>query len=127
MKKTLLSVLVLALFAFLGVASLAAQEAEKPAAEAAPKAAAGEKKTPWSKPETMSGTIAIVKGEDKLVIVTSSAGVPYDFKVTGSTKIKVGDKAGKLDDLAGATSKQATVAYLPTRTGNVAKSIEVSQ
>ncbi|HEV2491640.1 MAG TPA: hypothetical protein VG204_01055 [Terriglobia bacterium] len=129
MKKTLLSVLVLALFAFLGVLSLAAQEAEKPAPEAAPKAAASGKKAMagWSKPETMSGTILLVKSEDKLVVVNSSAGTPYDFKVSGGTKIKVGDKAGKLDDLAGATGKQATVNYVPTRTGNAAKSIDVGQ
>lgn len=129
MKKTLLSVLVLALFAFLGVASLAAQEAEKPAAEAAPKAAAGAKRAManWSKPETLSGSIVLVKSDDKLVVVNSSAGIPYDFKVSGGTKIKLGDKAGKLDDLAGATGKQATVNYVPTRTGNAAKSIDVSE
>lgn len=126
MKKTLLSVLILALFAFLGVASLAAQEAEKPAAEAAPKATTAKKAMAnWSKPETLSGSIVLVKADDKLVVVSSSAGIPYDFKVSGGTKIKVGDKAGKLDDLAGATGKQATVNYVPTRTGNVAKSIEV--
>src|SRR5574340_97367 len=120
MKKTLLSVLILALFAFLGVASLAAQEAEKPAAEAAPKATTAKKAMAnWSKPETLSGSIVLVKADDKLVVVSSSAGIPYDFKVSGGTKIKVGDKAGKLDDLAGATGKQATVNYVPTRTGTV--------
>jgi ABC-type amino acid transport substrate-binding protein len=127
MKKTLLSVLVLALFVFLGVVSLAAQEAEKPEAEAAPKAANAGKKTPWSKPETLSGTISSVQSADKLVIVTSSAGVPYNFKVSGATKIKIGDQKGKLDDLSGATNKQVSVAYVPTRTGNMARSIEVSQ
>jgi hypothetical protein len=128
MKKTLLSVLTLTLFVFLGMTSLAAQEAEKPEADTASKAAAGEKKAKadWSKPETLSGTIALVKSDDKLLVVTSSAGVPYDFKVTGATKIKIGDKKGKLDDLAGSTNKQASVAYLPTRTGNVARSIDVS-
>lgn len=126
MKKMVVSVLTLALFVLLGVTSLAAQEAEK-TDEAATKSANAGKKTPWSKPETLSGTISSVKSDDKLVVVTSSAGVPYDFKVTGATKIKIGDQKGKLDDLSGATNKQVSVAYLPTRTGNVARSIEVSQ
>ena len=126
MKKMVVSVLTLALFVLLGAMSLAAQEAEK-ADEAPAKAANAGKKTPWSKPETLSGTISSVKSDEKLVIVTSSTGVPYDFKVTGATKIKVGDQKGKLEDLSGATNKQVSVAYLPTRTGNVARSIEVSQ
>ena len=126
MKKTVVSFLTLALLVFLGATWLMAQEAEKTDESAAKTANVG-KKTPWSKPETLSGTISSVKSDEKLVVVTSSAGVPYDFKVTGATKIKVGDQKGKLDDLSGATNKQVSVAYLPTRTGNVARSIEVSQ
>ncbi|HLW78850.1 MAG TPA: hypothetical protein VKU44_04540 [Terriglobia bacterium] len=126
--KRMLSVLSLALFVFLVVTPLVAQDAPAAGDEAA-KPAKKEQKVKYdtSKPETLSGTVALVKADDKLVIVTSAAGVPYDFKVTAATKIKIGDQKGKIDDLAGATNKQASVSYLPTRTGNIAKSIDVTQ
>ena len=131
MKRMLLSFLSLALFVFFAVTPLAAQDAQA-AGDTGAKPSAGakaEKKVKYdtSKPETLSGTVSLVKADDKIVVVTSSAGVPFDFKVTAGTKIKIGDQKGKLDDLAGAANKQASVTYLVTRTGNVAKSIDVSQ
>lgn len=125
MKRMLLSFLSLALFVFSAMTPVAAQDAQA----AGDAGAKPEKKVKYdtSKPETLSGTVSLVKADDKIVVVTSSAGVPFDFKVTGATKIKIGDQKGKLDDLAGAANKQASVTYMATRTGNVAKSIEVSQ
>jgi hypothetical protein len=51
--------------------------------------------------------------------------VPYNFKVTGSTRIKVDGKKAKLDELAGQAHKSVTVKFLPVRAGNIAQSIEV--
>ena len=116
MRKTLLSILAVIVFTLLGAAVVVAQEvaAEKP--EAA---------KPAVKAETLSGTLAMVLTDKKLVVLTGSGGVPYNFKVTGSTRIKVDGKKAKLDDLAGQANKPATVKFLPLRSGNVAQSIEV--
>jgi len=96
-------------------AAPAASEA-KPAKAAPMKAAAA---------ETLSGTIASVDAEKKLVVVTGSNGVPYNFTVSGSTKITVGGSKAKLSDLQ--TGKQASVSFVPAKKrGNLAKSIDVS-
>jgi hypothetical protein len=41
-------------------------------------------------------------------------------------EVNLGKKA-KLDELASQTNKAATIKFLPTRSGNVAQSIEISQ
>jgi hypothetical protein len=127
MRKALLMLLALLVLTFVGSASAWAQEAAKP--EKAPtkeKAAPAEKpKAEAAKPETISGTIQMVDTEKKLVVLTSSAGVPYDFKVSGATRIKVAGKKAKLDELSAQANRSATVKFLPVRTGNVAQSIEI--
>jgi len=96
-------------------AAPAASEA-KPAKVAPMKAAAV---------ETLSGTISTVDAEKKLVVVTGPNGVPYNFTVSGGTKITVGGNKAKLSDLQ--TGKQASVSFVPAKKrGNLAKSIEVS-
>jgi len=115
MKKTLLFLLGVVLTTVVGILPAVAQEtapAEKPKAEAV-------------KPETLTGTLQMVAADKKLVVLTSSAGIPYDLKVTGATRIKVAGKKAKLAELAAQTNKSAAVKFLPLRTGNVAQSIEV--
>lgn len=127
MKKSL-SVLSILLLLFLGVISVVAQETEKPAAGAsqeAEKSAPAPKAKAAAKSETISGTVTTVSKE--LLILTSSNGIPYNFKLTRGTRIKVGGQKAKADDLAAQTGKQASVEFLPLRTGNMARSIEVSQ
>jgi hypothetical protein len=78
--------------------------------------------------ETLSGTLSTVDADKKLVVVSGSNGVPYDFMVTGGTKITVGGSKAKLADLSGNTNKQATVKFVAEKKhGNMAKSIEVTQ
>ena len=123
MKKLILAVLTLVILGVVAVAPLAAQE--QPSSEAAKPEKAAKKAGGWSmKAETLSGPISLVDKEKKLVIV-DAGGIPYDFKVSGGTKIKVGGKKAKLDDLQ--TGKQASVSFVAMRTGNAAKSIEVSE
>lgn len=129
MKKSL-SVLSILLLLFLGVISVVAQETEKPAAGAsqeAEKSAPAPKAKAAAKSETISGTVTTVSKENQLLILTSSNGIPYNFKLTRGTRIKVGGQKAKADDLAAQTGKQASVEFLPLRTGNMARSIEVSQ
>ena len=119
MKKRIFPLLAVMLLAFWGGPCVVAQE-EAPAGKP-------EVKDEAVKPETLSGTISMVLTEQKLVVVVSSAKVPYNFKVTGGTRIKIGGKKARLADLAAQTSKTALVKFLPLRSGNVARSIEVSE
>ncbi len=79
------------------------------------------------KAETLEGTLSMVVAEQKLVVVTSSEGVPYDFVVTKKTKIDIGGTPSSFDELSGQTHRQATVTFLPRRNGNMAQSISVSE
>ena len=122
MKRLLFLLVASLLLTYIGVSSVLAQEAEKkaetPAAEK-PKAAA-------VKAETISGTLQTVVVDKKLVVVTGSSGVPFNFRVTGATKIKVGGSKAKLADLSGSTGKSVSVKFLSEkRSGDIAQSIEV--
>jgi len=128
MKRALLSLLVLLTLVFFGATLALAQEAEKPAeAKGSEQAAPAEKKAPAVKAETISGTISMVETEKKLLVLVASSGVPFNFKVTGATRIKIAGKKAKLADLAAQTNKSAAVKFLPSRSGNVAQTIEVSE
>ena len=123
MKKVLFLLASILMLTYFGISLTLAQEAEKkeeaPAAAEKPKAAA-------VKPETLSGTLQTVVADNKLVVVTAASGIPFNFKVTGTTKIKVGDSKAKLADLSGATGKSVSVKFLAEKKGgNVAVSIEV--
>lgn len=127
MKKPLLFIQGILLVTFVGILPALAQEAapskEKPAAE---KAAPAEKpKAEAAKPETIAGTLQMVAMDKKIVVVADATGTPFNFKVTGATRIKVAGKKAKLGELAGQTGKSASVKFLPLRSGNVAQSIEV--
>jgi hypothetical protein len=123
MKKILFLLVASLVVGYFGISTIAAQEAAKK--EEAP-ATAEKPKAPAVKAETISGTLSIVVVDKKLVVVTSSTGIPYNFNVTGGTKIKVSGAKAKLADLSGATGKSATVKFLPEKhAGNIAESIEV--
>jgi ABC-type amino acid transport substrate-binding protein len=129
MKNMLFLILTGLVLSFLAVSSTLAQEVEEPkAAPAEKKAAAAEKpKAELAKAETISGTLQMVAADQKIVVLTDSAGTPFNFKVTGATRIKVAGKKAKLDELTSQTNKSASVKFLPTRSGNVAQSIEIGQ
>jgi len=129
MKKLLFLILSGLVLTFAIVSSTLAQETEKPKeAPAGEKAAPAEKpKAELAKPETISGALQMVAADKKIVVLTDSAGTPYDFKVTGATRIKVAGKKAKLGDLASETNKTVSIKFLPTRSGNVAQSIEIGQ
>ena len=124
MNKVMLAVLTLILFGVISLAPLAAQDQ---AGGAAPQKAQRVSKPAanpgmWShKSETLSGTISSVDSEKKLVAVDAN-GVSFNFNASGA-KIKVGGKKAKLDELQ--KGAQASVTFVATRTGDMAKSIEV--
>ncbi len=120
MKKTLFLLVACLILSYAGTLSALAQEAKE--APVAPEKA----KVAAVKPETLAGTLQIVVVDKKLLVVASSSGVPYDFTVTGATKITLGGNKAKLADLAGATGKSVSVKFLPEKkAGNIARSVEV--
>jgi ABC-type glycerol-3-phosphate transport system substrate-binding protein len=122
MKKMLFLLVACLVLSYAGILSAVAQEAKTKEAPAAAEKA----KEPAVKPETLAGTLQTVLVDKKLLVVAGSNGVPYNFIVSGATKIKVGGNKAKLADLAGATGKSVSVKFLPEkRAGNIAESVEV--
>jgi len=74
--------------------------------------------------ETLSGTIANVDLKHKLLVVRSST-VTYNFVVGPSTRILAGQRRIKLAELATEANKPASVRFVPTRHGNLARSIDI--
>ena len=89
-------------------------------------AAAADRRTAAWKPETLSGTIAKVDPDQKLVVVQASDGVPFDMVLTAKTSIKSDDGAITVKDLTQDMNKTVTVTFTPERRGDVATSIQVN-
>jgi len=128
MKKMIVSVLTLVMFGVVAAAPLAAQD--EASAEGGERTAKVQKHAAssgmWTfKAETLSGTISMVSADQKLLVV-DAGGVAYDFRVSGTTGITSHGHplltGGKLEGLTG---KQVSIKFVATRTGDVAKSIEV--
>ena len=81
-------------------------------------------RTAWP-PETLSGKIANVDPERKLVMVKSPDGTFYDMVVTAKTRIKSGDRAVTLEDLTQDMNRSVSVKYTPERRGDMANSIRI--
>ncbi len=119
MKKALFPLVTLLAVVLFGATWAVAQEkpAETKTEEKTEKAAA-------MKAETISGTISMVKADQKLLVLTSN-NVPYSFQVSGGTRIMIGGKRSKLADLEGQSGKSASVTFLPLHSGNRAQKIEI--
>jgi hypothetical protein len=78
-------------------------------------------------PETISGTITMVDPDQKVVVIQTSDGTPYDLMLTPSTRIKCGGQPQTLQDLSSEVSKTATVKFTPERRGDMAMSFDVGQ
>ena len=77
--------------------------------------------------ETLSGSITSFDRVHRLLIVKASTGVTYNFVVRASARITSGTQRVKSEDLASQANKQASVKFVPTRRGNIARSIDISQ
>lgn len=104
-------------------------------ASAAEKAASKVQKTParetskapnaWS-PVTVTGKILDVYPAQHLVIVEGQDNVPFDVRVTPSTRIEAGAHRLTLNNLSSDTNKNASVRILPERSGDIARSIRLN-
>lgn len=75
----------------------------------------------------ISGTISMVDADQKIVVLTDSNGVPFDFKVTPRTHIVVNGSKASLSQLADQTNKQASVKFVDRmKAGQFALTITVT-
>jgi hypothetical protein len=81
-------------------------------------------RTAWPS-ETLSGKITMVDPAQKLLVVQTSDGIPFDMLLTGRTRIRSGDQSVTLQDLSGDTNKTVSVKFTPERRGDVAQSINI--
>jgi hypothetical protein len=97
-------------------------------AAAASKASTGAKpavtRSVWP-PETISGKLAMVEPDRKLIVVRSPDGVPFDMVITPRTRIMSGNQAVTLQDLAKDQNKSVSIKFVPERRGDVARSIRL--
>ena len=75
--------------------------------------------------ETLSGTVASVNADAATVVVTGSNGVPYNFKWTRRTMVKISNARAKTSELADQVNKQVSIKFVPKTNGNYAESIEI--
>jgi hypothetical protein len=101
-----------------------APDPQEKAVSATEMAGLGERLGP---PETLAGTILSVNPEEKLVVVKAAHGVPFNFIVRTSTRMQAGAQRLNLADLATRINSSASVRFVPTRRGNVARSIDISE
>ncbi len=120
MKKVSLLVSI-SMFLLMGVAAASTQPTKNTAAESH----TTQKQWDSFKPETLSGTISIVNQHRKKVFLTSRK-IPYDFKITKSTKITIDGSKSNFSQLADQTPAQASVTFIARADGNFAKSITVT-
>jgi len=76
-------------------------------------------------PENLSGKILLVDPNQKLMVIETSDGVPFDMVVTASTRMEAGDRATALKDLPQDLNKTVSVRFVPERRGDVATSIRI--
>jgi hypothetical protein len=76
-------------------------------------------------PETLSGKITMIDPAQRLVIIQTSDGVPFDMVVTPRTRIESGDRATAFKDLTQDINRNVSVSFIPERRGDVATSIQI--
>ena len=75
--------------------------------------------------ETLNGKITMVNPVQKLVVV-QAGGVPFDMVVKPSTRIDQGTQKIDLQMLAQDVNRPVSIRFVPERSGDVARSIEVN-
>ncbi len=76
-------------------------------------------------PETLSGKITMVEPNQKLLVVQSQDGVPFDMVVSPGTRIKNGNRTLSLNDLSQDVNQNVSIRFVPERRGDVARTIQI--
>jgi hypothetical protein len=77
--------------------------------------------------ETIQGSLMWMVKEQRVIVLKAEGGVPFNFKVTATTKIEIGRKKSGFEDLDKLTDAKISVTYVPTERGNVATKIQIGQ
>jgi len=83
------------------------------------------KRATW-RPEALSGKLAMVEPDQKLVVIQTPDGVPYDLKVTANIRIQSRGRSMVLKDLKQEVNKKVSVRLVPERRGDLARSIQIN-
>ena len=114
------------LFGVLGVAACSLLVAVPLLAANPAKSNSSEKAMQAWPAETLAGTIMTVDPSQNLVIVKGPDGVPFDMVVSRATRIESGSQHLTLDQLKADTNRNVSVRFVPERSGDVARSIQVT-
>jgi len=74
--------------------------------------------------QNLKGTISMVDPKMDLVVVRDPSGVPFDIKVTPSTRIDSGSKREEVSQLA--PNQSVSVHFVPEGRGDIARTIQVN-
>ena len=125
-RKNCFFAALLAAALFAGVSAVAAQkQPAKPKATPTEKKAASETGYKLGEAELFTGTIVSVDTAASTITVTSN-GVPYTFRLTGKTKIRVNGGNVALENLSEHVGHNASIHFVPYSKGNFAEHFEVS-
>lgn len=70
--------------------------------------------------ETLTGRIWMVDPANRLVVVRDTSGVPFDFVISRSTRIKSSTGTLSLQDLSSMSERRVQIKFLPERRGDIA-------
>ncbi|HUA20099.1 MAG TPA: hypothetical protein VMB25_15225 [Bryobacteraceae bacterium] len=125
MKLSLCNVLGVAACALLLVSAAPASAKSAGNAAKSPAAAAKGAREAWPA-ETLSGKIMAVDPAQDLLIVKGADGVPFDMDVRASTRIRSGNQKLTLKALSSDLKKNVSVHFVPERSGDIARTIQLN-
>ncbi len=74
--------------------------------------------------QNLKGSVSMVDPKMDLVVVRDSSGVPFDIKVTPSTRIEAGANREQLSQLT--PNQSVSVHFVPEGRGDIARTIQVN-
>ncbi len=124
MKRSLLLQLGICLLTCLTAIPLRAQSSAPAAATRTEKTTTGQAtatgRNILAPAETLTGRIWMVDPANRLVVVRDASGVPFDFVISRSTRIKSSIGTLTLHNLISMSDSQVRIKFLPERRGDVA-------
>jgi hypothetical protein len=120
MRKAIFSMLIAALLPMMAATIKGVDASKAPPVSTTPAKAV-------SRTETIRGSLMSVVKDEQVIVLKGEGGVPYNFKVTPTTKIEIEGKKAGFADLDRMTNANISVTFIPTRQGNIARKIQAGQ
>jgi hypothetical protein len=77
-------------------------------------------------PETLSGTIDMVRPNQRLLVVKGPDGVLFDMVVTKRTSLERGNQPVDLNQITNSKNQPVSVQFTPEGRGDVAQSVRIT-